>query len=257
MLGYYIFYALEGLVAYFISNPIFGVFNTVFGVTSFPIIVGVLIYRYRRLLNPKEQAAIKWLILSFSIFIPYVILLQVLQAVVPANSFLLTFVTFGGFFGCGINIAGFLMAVLYSNAFDIDIFVRRTLIYTLLTASLVLTYLGLVFGSQFVLSSFSRVQAAQSPLIIVASTLVVAALFAPLRRSIQTLIDRRFYRQKYDARRAIEHFSSRLQGSADLADISEQLLAVVKDTMQPDQVSLWLRTPPTAQNSSLLGKEPE
>jgi len=100
-------------------------------------------------------------------------------------------------------------------------------------------------------------EAAQSPLLLVGSTLVVAALFQPLRRRIQALIDWRFYRQKYDARRIIERFSTSLQGKADLAEISEQLLTVVKETMQPSHVSLWLRKPTRAENSSMLVKQPE
>jgi hypothetical protein len=230
--------------------------DTVFLATAFAIFIVILIYRNRHILSPEEQPATKWLILGDSMFILWAILLGLLYTIVPANSFILVCFTFGGFFGCGINIAGTLMAVLISNVFDIDILVRRTLIYTLLTASLVLVYVGLVFGSRLVLHGF-RAPAAQSPVIIVGSTLVVAALFEPLRRSIQTLIDRRFYRQKYDARRAMERFSSSLQGSADLAEISDQLLAVVTDTMQPSQVSLWLRTPTTAHTSTMLVNEPE
>ncbi|HEU0002344.1 MAG TPA: hypothetical protein VFQ36_15680, partial [Ktedonobacteraceae bacterium] len=156
-----------------------------------------------------------------------------------------------GFFGCGINIAGFLMAVLYANAFDIDVFVRRTLVYTLLTAILALLYTGLVLGSHFALATFSP-QAAQSPVILVGSTLVIAALFQPLRRRIQHAIDRRFYRQKYDARRIIEGFSTNLRNEIELAELSEQLVGVVQETMQPTHVSLWLRKPDRTKNPNLI-----
>jgi hypothetical protein len=191
-------------------------------------------------LNAREQAAIKWIILSFSVFILVLILVYlVVPAVVPADSLIPVIINVAWFFGCGINIAGFLMAVMYANAFDIDVFVRRTLVYTSLTAILAGLYAGMVFGAQFMFATLS-LQAGQSPLILVASTLVIAALFQPLRHRIQRTIDRRFYRQKYDARRVIERFSASLHTELDLEELSEQLVAVAQETMQPTHVSLWL-----------------
>ena len=248
VLGFYLVSVFEGVLAVFITTPVFVLINSVFGFLSFFIILGVLIYRSRRLLNARERAATKWIILSLSIFIPTVILVfLVLPAVAPADSLALLIVNIAGFFGCGINIAGILMAVLYANAFDIDVFVRRTLVYTLLTAILALLYAGMVFGSQFGLATFSP-QAAQSPFILVGSTLVIAALFQPMRHRIQRTIDRRFYRQKYDASRVIERFSASLHSEIDLADLSEQVVAVVQETMQPAHVSLWLRKPSRTKN---------
>ena len=248
VLGFYLVSVFEGVLAVFITTPVFVLINSVFSFLSFFIILGVLIYRSRRLLNARERAATKWIILSLSIFIPTVILVFfVLPAVAPADSLALLIVNIAGFFGCGINIAGILMAVLYANAFDIDVFVRRTLVYTLLTAILALLYAGMVFGSQFGLATFSP-QAAQSPLILVGSTLVIAALFQPMRHRIQRTIDRRFYRQKYDASRVIERFSASLHSEIDLADLSEQVVAVVQETMQPAHVSLWLREPSRTKN---------
>ncbi len=227
VLGFYLVSVFEGVLAVFITTPVFVLINSVFSFLSFFIILGVLIYRSRRLLNARERAATKWIILSLSIFIPTVILVFfVLPAVAPADSLALLIVNIAGFFGCGINIAGILMAVLYANAFDIDVFVRRTLVYTLLTAILALLYAGMVLGSQFALATFSP-QAAQSPLILIGSTLVIAALFQPMRHRIQRTIDRRFYRQKYDASRVIERFSASLHSEIDLADLSEQVVAVV------------------------------
>ena len=251
VLGFYLVSVFEGVLAVFITTPVFVLINSVFGFLSFFIILGVLIYRSRRLLNARECAATKWIILSLSIFIPTVILVfLVLPAVAPADSLALLIVNIAGFFGCGINIAGILMAVMYANAFDIDVFVRRTLVYTLLTAILALLYAGMVFGSQFGLATFSP-QAAQSPFILVGSTLVIAALFQPMRHRIQRTIDRRFYRQKYDASRVIERFSASLHSEIDLADLSEQVVAVVQETMQPAHVSLWLREPSRTKNQSL------
>jgi len=243
ILGYFLFDVIEGVLAFFITAPAFVAFNTVFGLISFFIWPGVLIYRVRRLLTPREGASTKWLIVGWCVFIPFLFLMFfAVPAVVPADSFALLLVNIGGFFGCGINIAGCLMAVLYANAFDIDVFVRHTLVYTLLTAILAVLYVGLVLGSQIAFAAFSP-QASQSPLILVGSTLIIAALFQPLRYRIQQTIDRRFYRRKYDAARTIAAFSANLHQEVDLDQLHEQLLVVVQETMQPAHISLWLRPP--------------
>ncbi len=241
VLGFYLVNSLAVVLSAFITNPVFDLINTVFSLLSFPLIVGVLIYRSRRFLNAKERAATKWIILSLSIFILFLLLVFFLiPALAPADSLALLIVNIAGFFGCGINIAGFLLAILYANAFDIDVFVRRILVYTLLTFILAVLYVGMIVGSQFVFFNFSP-QAAQSPLILVASTLIIAALFQPLRKRTQRTIDRRFYRSKYDAARTIAAFSSTLRQEVDLDQLREHLLAVVQETMQPASLSLWIR----------------
>jgi hypothetical protein len=243
ILGYYLLSVFEGALAVFITAPVYVSINGVFSLLSFPIILVILMYRSRRLMNAKERAATKWIMVSLSFFLLTLLLVFFLiPAVVPPDSFALLIVNFGGFFGCGINIAGILMAVLYANAFDIDVFVRRTLVYTVLTAILVVLYVGMIVGSQFVFATFSS-QAAQSPLILVASTLVIAALFQPLRHRIQRSIDRRFYRQKYDAAKTLEAFSATLRNEVDLSQLREHVLNVVQETMQPTHVTLWLRQP--------------
>jgi hypothetical protein len=129
------------------------------------------------------------------------------------------------------------ISILRNQLYDIDRLISRTLIYLLLSALLVLTYLVLVFGLQFVLQGITR----NSPVPIVVSTLVVAVLFQPMRKRIQAIIDRRFYRRKYNAERVLTSFGATLQSELDLAQLSEQLLAVVQETMQPAHISLWLR----------------
>ncbi|TMD63619.1 MAG: hypothetical protein E6I91_12620 [Chloroflexi bacterium] len=129
------------------------------------------------------------------------------------------------------------ISILRNQLYDIDRLISRTLIYLLLSALLVLTYLALVFGLQFVLQGITG----NSPVPIVVSTLVVAVLFQPLRKRIQTIIDRRFYRRKYNAERVLTSFGATLQSELDLAQLSEHLLAVVQETMQPTHISLWLR----------------
>jgi hypothetical protein len=254
ILGYYLASSFEAVLSVFITNPTFLSFNNVFGLVSFPTVLGISIYRYRRILNAKERIPMKWLILSFSIFIPSIIFgIGILPAITSSDSPTFLVVNMFGFFGCGINITGFLMAVMYANAFDIDVFVRRTLVYGSLTGLLALVYFGLVFALQ----SFVRVltgQVSQYPLVIVVSTLTIAVLFQPLRHRIQALIDRRFFRHKYDAERTLAAFTGTLRSEVDLSQMSEDLVAIVQETMQPAHVSLWLRNPAPShsQNTGML-----
>ncbi len=131
------------------------------------------------------------------------------------------------------------ISILRNRLYDIDRLISRTLIYLLLTALLVLTYLALVFGLQFALQGITH----NSPVPIVISTLAVAALFQPLRRAIQNVIDRSFYRRRYNAEQVLASFGTTLRNELDLSQLNERLLEVVRETMQPEHVSLWLCTP--------------
>jgi hypothetical protein len=134
------------------------------------------------------------------------------------------------------------VAILRYRVFDIDRLINRTMVYGTLTAILALVYFGLVIGLQSLVHLVTGTISEQ-PLVIVASTLVIAALFQPLRKRIGTIIDRRFYRRKYDAAKTVEAFSATLRSEVDLSQLREHLLHVVEDTMQPTSVSLWLRPP--------------
>ena len=131
-------------------------------------------------------------------------------------------------------------AVLKYRLYDIDLVINRTLVYVSLTATLLALYLAGVSSAQTTFRLLTG-QEHQPQLAIVASTLVIAALFNPLRRRIQSFIDRRFYRRKYDARKTLEEFSTRLRQETDLEALSAELVGVVIDTMQPERVTLWLR----------------
>jgi hypothetical protein len=136
------------------------------------------------------------------------------------------------------------VAVVRSHLFDIDVLINRTLVYGLLTAMLALVYFGGVTATQAIFRTLTG-QEQQPQLAIVVSTLVIAALFNPLRWRIQSFIDRRFYRRKYDARKTLEAFSAKLRDETDLDALNAELVGVVRETMQPAHVFLWLR-PDTA-----------
>ncbi len=132
------------------------------------------------------------------------------------------------------------IAILRYRLYDIDRLINRTLVYGALTTSLALVYIGTVVGLQY---AFRILTGGGLQLAIVASTLVIAALFSPLRHRIQDFIDRRFYRSKYDAVKTIETFGARLRDETDLEALSEDLVSVVRETMQPAHASLWRREP--------------
>ncbi len=194
--------------------------------------VASLVVRFRRSRGGERQQ-MKWLTYAVTALLGMILLTNsldygsTLHAVVDN----LTAVVFAGMpVAVGI-------AVLRYRLYDIDLLINRSLVYTTLTVSLVLVYLGGVVSLQRLLSPLVG---EDSQLAVVASTLAIAALFSPLRRRIQSFIDRSFYRRKYDARKTLEAFSARLRNEIDLAALSGELEDVVRETMQPAHVSLWL-----------------
>jgi MFS family permease len=135
------------------------------------------------------------------------------------------------------------VAIARYRLYDIDIVINRTLVYGALTAALVAVYFGGVATLQALFRALTG-QEQQPQLAIVVSTLAIAALFNPLRRRIQSVIDRRFYRSKYDARKTLKDFSVKLRDETDLQTLNNDLVGVVRETMQPAHVSLWLRPEP-------------
>jgi hypothetical protein len=133
------------------------------------------------------------------------------------------------------------LAVFKYRLYDIDVVIRKTLLYAVLTALLALIYFGVVIVLQRLFSRLAGVE--QSTLAVVISTLAIAALFTPLRRRIQDAIDRRFYRKKYNAQQVLAQFAQTARDETDLDALLAELVRVVDETLQPEHVSIWLKDP--------------
>jgi cytochrome b subunit of formate dehydrogenase len=199
-----------------------------------------------------ERQQIKWFAYATAVAISGVILKN---TVYPAVG--VTWVWWVGLVlttvGVGSSPVAMGIAIFRYRLYEIDLLINRTLVYGTLTLTLALIYLGGVATTQAIFYAITG-QEKQPQIAIVVSTLVIAALFNPLRRRIQTFIDRRFYRRKYDARKTLEDFSAKLRDETDLQDLSDDLVEVVGGTMQPAHVSLWLR--PDAAPRQSEGNEP-
>jgi hypothetical protein len=208
------------------------------------VIVSAQVYRYRRVSTPGERQQTKWVVWGASIAMMSVVSVSLPEVLMPSlieqnwlyrllDAPALTLALFLGAFSIS-------MGILRARLWDIDVLINRTLVYSGLSASLALLSVGLVMALQFLLRGLFR---HANDVALVASTLAIAALFHPLRRRIQEGIDRRFYRHKYDAAHILEAFSARLRSreEIELTTLTQDLLAIVEETMQPAQVSLWLR----------------
>jgi hypothetical protein len=205
----------------------------------------VQIYRYRYVSSPTQRQQVKWVVLGGLIATVLVIVLAMPNVIFPfpgqTGSFYRLFVSGpADLFAVLLISLAIGLAIFRYRLYDIDILINRTLVYGLLTSTLALVYFGGVITLQFLLRGLIS-QA--NDVAIVGSTLVIAAVFQPLRHRIQAVIDRRFYRSKYDAARTLAAFSATLRNEVDLQQLREQLAAVVEETMQPTFVSLWLRPP--------------
>ncbi len=220
---------------------------------SYYVLLGIgvfaQLYRYVRVSNPVQKQQTKWVLYGFAVAIIGFLVLNGLGfasnilsiiASLKQNPFQ-PFIVQSAYYLFVLLIPlsiGF--AILHYRLWDIDVLINRTLVYGLLTVSLALIYFGLVFVMQILLHGLAN---QVNEVTIVVSTLAIAALFQPLRRRIQGIIDRRFYRRKYDAAKTLAAFSATLRNEVDLGQLSEHLVAVVQETMQPEHVSLWLRKP--------------
>jgi hypothetical protein len=217
-------------------------FSFLFFIGFMGILVVAQIYRYRSVSTPAQRQQTKWIVFAIAIIILADVVLAVpglfnptlfqpssLYSLIAANITLFVLL---------LGPLALYIAIVRYRLYDIDVIINRTLVYGSLTALLALIYFGLIFALQYVLRGIIN---QNSDVAIVISTLVIAALFQPLRHRIQAIIDRRFYRRKYDAARTLAAFSATLRQEVDLDQLHEQLLTVVQETMQPMHVSLWLR----------------
>lgn len=231
-----------------LTIPFLGKVETYGFIFPFTILLAAAIYRYIRVSTPIQRQQTKWLL--YGIVVEFLIAdigSSVLSLLIPAlnsdgslpsalNGALWSFL-----FLCIPVAIG--IALTRYRLWDIDIIIRRTLVYGLLTVLLALLYLGVVLILQRTLSGFL---AGGYQIATALSTLLIAALFQPLRGRIQKSIDRRFYHQKYDAARTLAAFSENLRQEVDLAQLHANILAVVEETMQPTHASLWLFQPARA-----------
>lgn len=211
------------------------------------IVIGAAcqLYRYRRVSGPIERQQTKWVMMGLLVVVAGVIVLFMANGIpLPfedpelasvAVTLLEMSVAAFGFLAIPAAIG---VSILRYRLWDADVFINRTLVYALMTAVLALLY----FSSVLVLQQLAQALIGQpSPLAIVLSTLFIAALFSPLRRRLQDVIDRRFYRRKYDASQILAHFAKITQDEVDLNQLTTELLSAVQGTMEPERVSLWLR----------------
>ncbi len=197
----------------------------------------VQIYRYRRVSSPLQRQQTKWVVFGIAASITVVVGGSVPLLIFPALA------EPGSLYPVALNALNtvgplfiplsFGFAMLRSRLWDIDVLINRTLVYGTLTVILAVVYIGLVIGLQALLRG---IISQDNSVAIVISTLAIAALFQPLRHRIQAIIDRRFYRQKYDAAKTLETFNATLRNEVDLDQLREHLLAVVRETMQPTHV---------------------
>jgi hypothetical protein len=220
----------------------FPVFSFASFITFMGILVFAQIYRYRSVSTAVERQQTKWIVFAFA-----TIILSELVFLVPILLFpslsqpgsLYTLITSNvSIFILLLGPVSLYIAVTRYRLYDIDVIIRRTLIYGSLTALLALLYFGLIVALQ---ALFQGLFHQNNAVAIVVSTLVIAALFQPLRHRIQSTIDQRFYRRKYNAAKTVAAFSTTLRNEVELTQLSEHLIAVVQETMQPSHVSLWLR----------------
>lgn len=201
------------------------------------------IYRYRRVSTPVQRQQTKWIVYGFILLIGINQLFWLPYGLIPAlrqpDSLYILLAYPDDFFQLSIVVVTFSVAILRHRLWDIDALINKTLVYGVLTGILGTLYACLVIALSTLAGAING-QAVGQPAVLVISTLTIVTLFQPVRMRIQTLIDRRFYRQKYDAEKTLATFSTALRNEVDLSHMHEQLLAVVQETMQPTSLSLDL-----------------
>jgi hypothetical protein len=223
-----------------IVNPVIANTIIVFYWVSF-LILGPYsqFYRYRHESTAIERQQTKWVVFGFSAFAGSALLGFILSGLLPKDN--AVFALYNGFYFDAVGLflpLSIAFSVLRYRLWEVDLLIRRTLQYSLVTGVLALVF----FGSVTVLQSiFSAISGEQSSLAIALSTLGIAALFNPLRKRVQSFIDRRFFRQKYNAELALAAFAATARNETNLGQLTSQMIGTVQDTLQPETMLLWLR----------------
>ena len=232
------------LVVFFLDAPQYASLTAIATLLWAGLSVYAMPYRYFRVSGATERQQIKWVLLGISATFVSAIYYSSGTVLYPASQpsqtrLVALLINLPVYVGCyGFFAFSMLVAMLRYRLWDIDLIIRRTLIYSMLSGLLALTY----FGSVVVLQGlFTTVTGQQSPVVLVLSTLAIAALFFPLRNRVQDFIDRRFFRKKYDAAKVIADFAATCRDETDLDKLTARLVEVVDETMQPEGVTLWLK----------------
>jgi hypothetical protein len=209
------------------------------------VVVGFLsqLYRYRRVSNAVQRQQTKWVLLGFSGFFATAMFWTIFaefSSLPPGRPKLLFgFTALLQAIGLGFFPISVVIAMMRYRLWDVDLIVRRTLVYAILTGSLLLVYFGSVVVVQTAVNTLTG-QEQSSQLTIALSTLLIAALFNPLRRRVQAFIDRRFYRSKYNAAQMLTHFAESARDEVSLEKLTAELNKIVQETMQPETLSIWV-----------------
>ena len=239
------FILLNSVGGLFPTTPLGEALSSFLGLTLLAIAVGIglvaQVYRYRRVSSPVQRQQTKWVVFGvLAAILVFVVLISTGQIFYHTPGLIPVLIFNTLIYGIELLIPlsiGF--SILRYRLYDIDVLINRTLVYGTLTILLGLVYVGLILSLQYLLRGIIN---QNNDVAIVVSTLVIAALFQPLRHRLQRFIDRRFYRSKYDAAKTLEAFSATLRNEVDVSQLREHLLTVVQETMQPAHVSLWLRS---------------
>jgi hypothetical protein len=239
------------MIPHAIADPLSSAANAIW-FAFMGLLIASQFYRYRYASTAVERQQTKWVIFAFCavIFLQFAVALP--QLFIPSLS------QDGSLYNLSLDAVDTIIlligpvciaiAILRYRLYDIDILIKRTLVYGSLTAILAALYFALVIGAQTLTRQLTGLDVAQQPVVIVLSTLLIAALFQPLRHRLQRTIDRRFDRSHYDAAKTVAAFSASLRSEVNLQQLNERLLGVVEETMRPTHASLWLRSSAHAPN---------
>lgn len=209
-------------------------------VLLFGTLIATQIYRYRHVSTATQRLQTKWVVYGVALFVGGILTAIIVDVLRESGQDI--FISEYGLITVVYVVTLLLplsisLAILRYRLYDIDLIIRKTLVYSMLTLTLGALYVGAVVVLQRLLGPLTG----SSDVALVASTLAIAALFQPLRRRIQQLIDKRFYRTKYDAQQVLAAFGARLQQETDLDTLTADLCAVIQETLQPEFVSLWIK----------------